>query len=75
VTCESHRWTQKRLPCPWIRCRNGVRGHWTITGKKKRKVHVRKRIKDEWGSRYIWEETDHNPDALLVDDEEDDLVF
>ena len=53
--CEKHGWTQKKLPCPWICCPNGVRGAWVGIGKRKVTTYVRARDKDENGPRYYWE--------------------
>ena len=78
MICETHRWTKKTLPCPYLRCRHGARGLWVVSGKKKRVVYVRRRIKDEWGLRYDWEKTDLHPGELLgmnPENEEEDLVF
>ena len=40
-------------------------------------VYARRRIKDGWGPRMVWEKTDMDPNEILaeVDDEEEDLVF
>ena len=76
MICERHRWKSKTLPCPYLRCPHGVRGSWTVTSKRKKVVHVRRRIKDEWGLRYDWEKTSLSPGELLYDVmEEDEIVF
>ena len=79
MICETHDWTRKTLPCPFLWCPQGVRSHWTITGKKKKVVYVRRRIKDVLGPRYEWEKTTFVAAELLAGrleaEEEDDLVF
>lgn len=78
MICDTHGWTKKSIPCPWLRCPQGARGMWIVIGKHKKTVYVRRRDKDEWGPRYDWEKTSLSPDELLQetpDDEEDDLLF
>ena len=77
MICETHRWTKKTLPCPYLRCPKGQPGRWIAVGKKQ-VVYVRHRTKDETGPRFNWEKTDLNADELLgvaPDDEEEDLLF
>ena len=75
--CTVHRWTKKKLPCPYLRCPKSSRGLWIVIGLRKRVVYVRRRIKDELGLRYDWERTSLNPDELLgaALGNEEDLVF
>ena len=75
VICIPHRWTKKTIPCPYLLCPNGARGLWISSGRRKKVVYVRRRIKDELGLRYDWEKTTLNPDELLAQDDEDELVF
>lgn len=75
--CGPHNWTKKNLACPWPLCPRGARGLWTATGKQKKTVYVRYRVKDELGSHYAWERTKLDASELyaLEVDDEDELVF
>ena len=76
MICEAHHWTRKTLPCPWLRCPNGARGLWIVTGKRKKVVYVRRRDKDVFGPRYYWEKTSWDPHELLHSvPEEEDIPF
>ena len=75
MTCTTHRWMKKSLPCPYLQCPNGARGLWIVVGKSKKVVYVRQRIKDEMGLRYDWERTSYNPSELLAESEEEEICF
>lgn len=81
MICEKHGWDKKRLPCPYLQCPQGARGLWIAVGGRKKTVYVRRRIKDEWGPRFIWEKTDLNPNDLTAptpsptEDEDEGIVF
>jgi hypothetical protein len=83
VICEKHGWTKKTLPCPYLCCPNGARGHFTVAGNKTRVVYVRTRDKTEWGPVYNWEKTTIDPNEVSPapvkseagDERVDEIVF
>lgn len=63
MRCDSHNWTARSLPCPWLRCANGSKLHHIEVGKKKKRFYVRARNKTELGPVYTWEKVDQPPEA------------
>lgn len=70
------------MPCPYLRCAHGARGHLIVIGKRKKTVYVRVRNKTEWGPVYDWEKTDLDPEDVTLppaapdrSTEETDIVF
>lgn len=80
MICERHRWSRKTLPCPYLLCPNGTRGHLFLVGSK---VWARTRDKTERGPVYGWQPTKIDPsvmrpapiEAAPDHEPEDDLVF
>lgn len=84
MICEKHRWMKKTLPCPYLCCQNGARGHFIVAGTKTRVVYVRTRDKTEWGPVYDWEKTDIDPNEVspaldrsgaATEEQPDELIF